>query len=104
MDDQDISKILVQMDVLEKTGLEIKKEMGMNEPEILNRHLEKETEIRKEIPDHRQGEEIQHRHIMILQLVPVALQLETKTGTLKSCRMYMMLNKEFPIGWNQTDW
>ncbi len=92
------------MNALEKTGQEIKRETEMNELEILNHHLEKETEIRKEIPDHHQGTEIQHCCVIILQLIPVALQLETKTGTLKSCRIYTMLNKEFLIGWNQTDW
>ncbi len=82
------------MNVLEKTGLEIKREVEMNELEILSHHLEKKTEIKK----------IQHHHVMILQLVPVVLRLETKTGTSKSCRIYTILDKEFLIGWNQTEW
>ncbi len=92
------------MNALEKTGQGIKREVEMNESEILNRHQEKGTEKKKEIPDHHQGTEIKQHCVMILQLVPVALRLETKTGTSKSCRMYTMLNKEFLIGWNQTDW
>ncbi len=82
------------MDVLEKTGLEIKKEVGMNEPETLNHHLERGTEKKRKIPDHHQGAEIQHRRIVILHLVLVALRLETKTRTSKGRKMYTMLDKE----------
>ncbi len=39
------------MNIPEKTGLEIKEEAGMKEPEILSLHPE--TEEEKEIPDHR---------------------------------------------------
>ncbi len=96
------------MDVLEKTGLEIKREKGMSGPEILSHHLERGTEKKKEIPDRHKGAEIRHHRIVILQLVPVALHLETKTGTSKSCRIFTMLDKgrharHALIGWNQTE-
>ncbi len=46
------------MDVLEKTGLEIKSEAGMNDLEILSHHLERGTKKKKEIPDYHQEVEI----------------------------------------------
>ncbi len=91
------------MDILEKTGLEIKREAGMNRLEILNHRLERGTEKKRAIPDHHKGVEIRHHCVVILQLVPVALHLETKTGTSKSCRIFMMLDKEFLIGWSQIE-
>ncbi len=84
VEEWDISKILVQINALKKTGQEIKKEMGMSEPEALNHCLEKGTGKEKEIPDHHQGTEIQHCRVMIPQLVLVALLLETKTRISKS--------------------
>ncbi len=84
VDEWDISKILVRTNASKMTGQEIKKEAEMSELEVLDRHLEKGTGKGKEIPDHHQGTEIQHCHVMIPQLILVTLLLETKTRISKS--------------------
>ncbi len=102
--DQVIFEILALTNVLEKKGPEKRRETRMNGPKILSHRLETETGKKKEIPDRHKGIEILHRCVVILQSVPVALQLEIITGVIRGCRIYTTLDKEFLSGQNQTDW
>ncbi len=84
VDEWNISKMLVWMIATKMTEQEINKGVEMSEQEVLSRRLETGTGKKKEIPDHHQGTEIQHHHVMIMQLILVILLYETKIRILRS--------------------